>query len=131
MKYFNPWIANTGTITWVPEIRLYTRCQIKVSDFPFDAQCCEINFYSWAHTIKQMQISQFDNKNVTNVTHLSYNTEWQVYHTCAKNKIIVTNADLHWWVTSYIIYIKRHTAYHIYTLIMPCFGNFFKNFIEF
>ena len=124
-KYFNPWISHTGIITWVPEVRLHTRCVIKVQDFPFDNQCCEINFYSWAHTVRQMKIQQFGNKNVTNITHLSYNTEWQIYHTCALDKIIVTTEDLHWWVTSYVIYIKRHTSYHIYTLLMPCFG---KNF---
>ena len=47
---------------------------LKVKDFQFDRQCCEINFYSWAHTSRQMNILQFGNKNVTNVTHLSYNT---------------------------------------------------------
>lgn len=128
MKYFNPWISHTGIITWVPEVRLHTRCLIKVADFPFDTQCCEINFYSWAHTIKQMKIQQYGNKNFTNITHLSYNTEWQVFHTCAMHKIIVTSEELHWWVTTYVIFIKRHTAYHIYTLLMPCFGKFLFDF---
>lgn len=73
MKYFNPWISNTGLITWVPEIRLHSRCMIKVSDFPFDTQCCEINFYSWAHTINQMKIQQYGDKNITNLTHLFVN----------------------------------------------------------
>ena len=27
----------------MPEVRLHTRCEIKVSDFPFDTQCCEIS----------------------------------------------------------------------------------------
>jgi len=48
---------------------------IKVKDFPFDTQCCEVNFYSWAHTARQMKIQQFGSKNVTNTTHLSTNTE--------------------------------------------------------
>lgn len=48
---------------------------IEVKDFPFDTQCCEVNFYSWAHTARQMMIQQFGNKNVTNTTHLSSNTE--------------------------------------------------------
>jgi hypothetical protein len=48
----------------------------KVKEFPFDTQCCEINFYSWAHTSNQMTISQYENKNITNITHLAYNTEW-------------------------------------------------------
>jgi hypothetical protein len=38
MKYFNPWISNTGVITWVPEIRIHTKCIIKIGDFPFDTQ---------------------------------------------------------------------------------------------
>lgn len=80
----------------MPEIRLHTKCLIKVKhqhemiiiiiifklnylievkDFPFDTQCCEVNFYSWAHTARQMMIQQFGNKNVTNTTHLSSNTE--------------------------------------------------------
>lgn len=46
-----------------------------MKDFPFDTQCCEVNFYSWAHTARQMKIQQFGNKNVTNTTHLSTNTE--------------------------------------------------------
>lgn len=70
-----------------------------------------------------MTINQFGNKNTTNITHLSYNTEWNVYDTCALHKIIVTSEELYWWVTSYVIYIKRQSAYHIYNLIMPCFGK--------
>jgi hypothetical protein len=32
-KYFNPWITHTGVITWVPEVRLHTKCLIKVRIF--------------------------------------------------------------------------------------------------
>ena len=123
MKLFNPWISHTGLITWVPEIRIYTKCLIRIADFPFDTQCCEINFYSWAHTTKQMQIKQFGNKNITNITHLNFNTEWRVFHTCATNKTIVTNEDLYWWVASYVIYIKRNSMYHFFNLIMPWLGK--------
>ena len=56
----------------VPEVRLYTKCSINVKDFPFDKQCCEVSFYSWAHTAKQMIIQQVLNKNVTNTTHLRF-----------------------------------------------------------
>ena len=38
MKLFNPWISHTGVITWVPEIRIHTRCIIRIVDFPFDRQ---------------------------------------------------------------------------------------------
>ncbi len=90
-----------------------------------------------------MSIQQYGNKNTTNITHLSYNTEWQIYDTCAVNKTIVTSEDLNWyecfylywlvymifflfkllsirWVTSYVVYIKRESIYHSYTLLMPC-----------
>lgn len=30
-KYFNPWILHSGLVTWVPEVRLHTKCVIKVS----------------------------------------------------------------------------------------------------
>ena len=66
----------------------------KVADFPFDTQCCEINFYSWAHTASQLELLQFQNKNVTNLTHFSHNTEWNIYKTCASNTTIKTNQDL-------------------------------------
>ncbi len=151
MKYFNPWISHTGMITWVPEIRIHTKCIIKVADFPFDTrmlnfllciiilyiwllkpieyklkECCEIAFYSWAHTVKQMTIQQYGNKNITNTTHLNANTEWEVYHTCASNKTIETSEDLFWWVTNYVLYMKRNSSYHIYNLIMPCLGKLFS-----
>jgi hypothetical protein len=93
---------------------------MKVKDFPFDSQCCEINLYSWAHTASSMIIQQYENKNVTNLTHLAYNSEWMVYHNCALNKTIKTAHGLEWWVNSYVIYIKRESIYHIYTLLMPC-----------
>jgi hypothetical protein len=121
-KYFNPWISYEGFITWVPEVKLYTRCIIKISDFPFDVQCCQVNLYSWAHIAKQMKINQFGKMNVTNITHLSYNTEFQIYDTCASDKIIETSENLYWWVTSYVIYIERQSIYHVYTLVLPCIG---------
>ena len=120
---FNPWISYKGVITWVPEVRLNTKCVIDVANFPFDNQCCQINFYSWAHTIKQMRIKQFGNKNKTNTTHLSQNTEWQVFETCALSKEITTSEELNWDVTSYVMHIKRQTTYYVYNLLMPCLGN--------
>lgn len=91
----------------------------------------KVNFYSWAHTIRQMKIQQFGNKNVTNITHLSYNTEWTVYDTCALTKVIVTSEELHWWVSSYRIFIFRLSLYHVYNLIMPCFGKIYFRFVLF
>ena len=134
---FNPWISNDGFVTWVPETKIYTKCVMKVKDFPFDSQCCEINFYSWAHTATQMIIQQLGNKNATNLTHLTYNSEWMVYDTCAINKTITTGHELEWWVSSYAIYIKRESIYHIYTLLMPCGSinilkiNFYLKIIHF
>ncbi len=63
---------------------------------------------------------QFQNKNITNLTHLAHNTEWSTYKTCAVNTTLKTSQDLEWWVTSYTIHMKRLTVYHIYTLLMPC-----------
>jgi hypothetical protein len=122
-RFFNPWISYKGEITWVPEVKLFTRCIIKISDFPFDHQCCEISFYSWAHTAKQMSIMQYKDLNITNTTHMSFNTEFDVMDTCAKHEVIETSADLFWWVTSYVIYIKRHSLYQVYTLLIPCMGK--------
>ena len=104
--------------------RLHTQCFMVIKDFPFDTQCCEVNFYSWAHTARQMSIKQFENKNVTNITHLNHNTEWNIYHTCAVNRTITTSENLNWWVTSYVIHIKRQSMYHIYTIVLPCAGIF-------
>ncbi len=77
-------------------------------------------FYSWAHTARQMSILQYQNKNVTNITHISQSTEWVIYHTCASNETIITSEDLYWWVTNYVIYIKRQSIYHIYQIVLPC-----------
>jgi hypothetical protein len=71
-----------------------------------------------------MTINQYGNKTITNITHLNQNTEWQVYQTCALHKVIETNEGLFWWVTSYVIYIERHTVYHIYNLLLPCIGKY-------
>ena len=32
-KLFNPWIFHSGLVTWVPEVRLHTKCVIKVFIF--------------------------------------------------------------------------------------------------
>jgi hypothetical protein len=73
---------------------MHTKCVIKLTDFPFDTQCCEINFYSWAHTSKQLEVLQFQNKNTTNLTHMSHNTELEIYKTCAVNKTLKTSQNL-------------------------------------
>jgi nicotinic acetylcholine receptor, invertebrate len=119
-KLFNPWVEYTGKVVWVPEVQIFTKCIIKVKDFPFDKQCCEISLYSWAHTAEQMTILQFGNKNVTNLTHLAHNTEWNIYNTCAKNETITIGEGTLWWITTYVIKIKRESIYYFYTLLMPC-----------
>jgi hypothetical protein len=117
MKYFNPWISNTGLITWVPEVRIHTKCVIKVSDFPFDTQCCEINFYSWAHTTKQMIVKQFGNKNYTNITHLSQNTEWQV------TEANISNTSF--WI--YLDLIKKKNIFACLDFSYMCFEQNYDN----
>jgi len=67
-----------------------------------------------------MTILQYENKNITNLTHLANNTEWYIYNTCALNKTIETSAGLKWWLTRYVVQIKRASIYHFYTLLMPC-----------
>ena len=64
----------------VPEVRIHTKCNIIVKDFPFDSQRCEINFYSWAHTAKQMTIKQVDNKRTTNTTYLRFISSLVLIH---------------------------------------------------
>jgi hypothetical protein len=95
----------------------------KVIDFPFDTQCCEINFYSWAHASSQMTLKQFNNKNKTNLTHLVSSTEWHIYDTCATDKLEKVTENDYWWVTMYAIRIRRETIYHVHNLLMPCCGN--------
>ena len=67
-----------------------------------------------------MTILQFGNKNVTNLTHLAHNTEWNIYNTCAKNETITIGEGTLWWITTYVIKIKRESIYYFYTLLMPC-----------
>ncbi len=69
-----------------------------------------------------MKLLLYGNKNTTNITHLSVNTEWNVFKTKAINKTIETSEDLFWWMTSYVILIKRSSTYHVYNLIAPCTG---------
>ena len=131
---------SNGIVTWVPEVKLHTKCSIKIKDFPFDSQCCEINFYSWAHTSAQMKIQIVDNKNTTNLQHLADSTEWLIYDTCASNFTVKIN-ELSWWVNRYVIKIKRQSDYYIYSLVLPCLSiyiyinkitfNGFKNLIFF
>ncbi len=75
-----------------------------------------------------MKIEQYANKNITNTTHLNSNTEWQILYTWASVKQIVTSDGLYWWVSNYVIKIKRKISYHIYNLILPCLGNFKMDF---
>ncbi len=111
---------HTGIVTWVPEVNIVTKCFIKVKDFPFDTQCCEINLYSWAHVAEQMMILQYGNKNFTNLTHLAHNSEWFIYNTCALNKTIECGANQIFWITRYAIQIKRESIFYFYLLLMPC-----------
>ena len=32
-KLFNPWILHTGVVTWVPEVRIHTKCVIRVISY--------------------------------------------------------------------------------------------------
>ncbi len=111
---------HTGIVTWVPEVNIVTKCFIKIKDFPFDTQCCEINLYSWSHSAEQMMLLQYENKNVTNLTHLAHNSEWFIYNTCAINKTIECGEKQIFWITRYAIQIKRESIFYFYFVLMPC-----------
>lgn len=98
----------------------------KVKDFPFDTQCCEINFYSWAHSSAQLKVEQFENKSQINLTHLIDSTEWHIFDTCATTVLQKITDELDWWTTKYILHIERQSIYHFYTLLMPCGGKYFN-----
>ncbi len=76
--------------------------------------------YSWSHSAEQMMLLQYENKNVTNLTHLAHNSEWFIYNTCAINKTIECGEKQIFWITRYAIQIKRESIFYFYFVLMPC-----------
>ena len=68
-------VLHTGTVTWVPMLKLETRCPLDTSFYPFDMQECEIWLNSWIYTMHDIVIVPWINrtKYVTitdNTTHM-------------------------------------------------------------
>lgn len=74
-------ISNDGSLRWSPFEVFETKCEIDITNFPFDVQTCDIVFVVWSYSTSEIKISK-GSKGI-NFYQFKGNGEWEVVSTSA------------------------------------------------
>ena len=117
-------IYNTGKIRWVKPILYEFSCPLKLNDFPFDTQNCQMDFGSWKMNKDYMNIrmnpdykGNLTNYNLVNYIDFKHN-EWTIKKVEYQTNDIeyLCCPDEFWTITSINIFMER--KYHKYLVVM-------------
>ena len=50
-------IMSDGNVAWRPPSEVSASCEMKIAQYPFDTQTCEIIMIGWAYPLSEMQIT--------------------------------------------------------------------------
>ena len=55
-------VHDLGGVMWIPPMRLTARCNIDLTDYPFDTQTCSFKFASWTYDGYKLDISFYNDR---------------------------------------------------------------------
>ncbi|XP_061195749.1 neuronal acetylcholine receptor subunit alpha-7-like [Saccostrea echinata] len=108
-------VNSNGHVIWYPGGKIILSCDIKVSRFPFDEQCCKIIVGAWQITDwVQKLVPKSRTSDDANI--ISQNGEW-IFMKFTFTEVY--NAEFHLTTVVYELHFKRRYLYIILTIFIP------------
>ncbi|CAG2116582.1 unnamed protein product, partial [Medioppia subpectinata] len=110
-------LFNNGRLVWVPHILFKSKCELDLTDWPYDQHNCGIQLVTWYNDGLVINISA-DSKLILN--HYWKSEEWDVLETESERlsyDISVTN--IHYPDITFTMRLRRKTSLYHYTVFIP------------
>ena len=115
---FRAIIEHTGKVHWEPGGVFKTICEVDITYYPFDEQCCKIVFGAWSYHTSKMNLS--NEIDVVNMDSFESNGEWEIYRTRAvRNEISFANPLDRFANVEFQIFIRRRYTFYVLNVILP------------
>ena len=123
-------VEHDGRIVWHTWQSYESACAIDVTDFPFDNQSCKMEFGSWTHTLKYVDLTLAYPTGINLISNIDYKDSclWDVTNTTGERHTLdfVNLVSL-----EFQIYLKRKMVFSTYILTLPCILLSFLNVVVF
>ena len=113
---FRALIYADGDVAYWTAGKIRTACQVNISYFPFDEQCCYVQVDSWTYTGVMMII-----KNVTDgivLQNYRENGQWDIYKNVTKYNIEGSN-DVLYSNIQFELFLHRKPLFMVMTIVLP------------
>ncbi|XP_048776712.1 neuronal acetylcholine receptor subunit alpha-2-like [Ostrea edulis] len=108
-------LENTGKVTlwWNKEV--HTRCDVDISQYPFDRQTCSITIGTWYSEDEKIKLkNKFEKIDLSNYV---YSEEWDIFNRTI-GKILIDN-DKNFTELQFSIVIDRKPLFYLYSTVLP------------
>ncbi|ESN99178.1 hypothetical protein HELRODRAFT_66967, partial [Helobdella robusta] len=111
-------IQHDGSIHWEPGGVFKTICEIDITYYPFDEQCCTITFGAWSYHTSKMNLTNSIDK--VNLESLERNGEWDIFRTVAlRREVNTTTSNERVANVEFRIFMRRRYTFYILNVIVP------------
>ncbi|CAJ0599047.1 unnamed protein product [Cylicocyclus nassatus] len=111
-----------GEVQWAPPQKIYSRCHMDVTKFPFDHQFCSLIFRSWIYDTSQLDltmVTRYDGKSPFTRDSFTENGEWEIVDN-RTFKYQQHSEDAEYATVVFELHLRRRTLFFMYNIIAPC-----------
>lgn len=119
-EYKTPVVIHAnGKHVWMVPVKIQTSCLVDVTNFPFDAQTCQLKFVSWTHDESEMVIN-IERKPIVNLSYLN-SSQWILMDVERKTLHTLYPCCTTPYIDACFIFkLKRKSLYYMHNIIIPC-----------
>ncbi|XP_060068345.1 neuronal acetylcholine receptor subunit alpha-5-like [Ylistrum balloti] len=123
VETFDPLVVvfHTGTVIYIPKVRLRAKCPMDMTKFPMDRQTCRIQFGSWTYDVTHVNITHFTSEeNGLDIRDAKPSKEWRIVTTTTK-RIDHKNdfGNEIYPLMEYSFILQRNSVYYTQVFILP------------
>merc|ERR1712232_142039 len=111
---------NGWNMHWVEQVTLTSKCDINLSDFPFDSQRCDLNFESWMNNNRMITLKLSEALNAKTDTEYLIAHSYQLFQKAPfleDSEYVVTGRK--YAQIKVKLTLKRYPHYYLTNVIMP------------
>ncbi|KAI6191601.1 hypothetical protein M3Y97_00245800 [Aphelenchoides bicaudatus] len=114
-------VTHEGNVTWLFSALFKSNCAIRVRDFPFDMQTCNLNFASWSHSIQEIDV--LINTEKGDLSSYMNNSEFDLIDMQARRTLVkfpAADNTTYWPMIVIQIRMNRRPLFYAFNHILPC-----------
>ena len=119
-KRFRAGIDHDGSVQWVPGGKFITSCQLDITLYPFDSQCCEMDFVDWTYDGRFVNLVN-GTKEISLDVYKKHG-EWDIVNTKSTklDQYFDSDPGIPFPTVKFILELKRKPRFYMINVVAPC-----------